>query len=130
MYYKVAAIGFYDNARRIVEAQLRANPDAHWLHSFLGIAYAGVGRRDEAVQEASRAVEMMPVTRDARVGPYPLFHLVRTYILLGEYDPAIEQLETLMSIPSHFSRGWLSIHPLFDPLRDNPRFQRLLKRGE
>jgi hypothetical protein len=52
--------------------------------------------------------------------------LARIYTVTGEYDKAIEQLEALLKIPYYLSPGWLRIDPTFDPLRNNPRFKRLL----
>jgi hypothetical protein len=54
-------------------------------------------------------------------------YLVRTYIMVGEYDKAIEQLDVLLGIPSNYSTAWLRVHTLFDPLRDRPNFQALLE---
>jgi hypothetical protein len=56
--------------------------------------------------------------------------VVRNYIILGEHESALDFLEPLLEIPHYLSTGWLSIDPLFDPLRDNPRFQAALERHE
>jgi len=52
--------------------------------------------------------------------------LTRTYIMVGEYEKAIANLDTLVNRPSYWSKAFLRAHPLFDPLRDNPRFQALV----
>ena len=68
----------------------------------------------------------MPISRDAYFGPYNQLQLVRIYMLTGEPDLALDQLEPLLRIPYYLSPGWLGIDPTFDSLRKNPRFHRLL----
>jgi hypothetical protein len=65
------------------------------------------------------------MTKDAYQGAYDRHQLVRIYILVGEPEKAIDQLEPLLKTPYYLSPGWLRIDPTFDPLRKNPRFQRL-----
>jgi hypothetical protein len=69
------------------------------------------------------------VTRDAYTGPYVQHQLVRIYLLVGEPERALDALEPLLRIPYYLSPGWLRIDPTFEPLRGNPRFQRLVAGG-
>ena len=73
-----------------------------------------------------RAVALDPVSKDARDGPYFQHQLARIYMLVGEPEKALDQLEPLLKIPSNLSPGWLKIDPNFDSLRKNPRFQKLV----
>jgi serine/threonine-protein kinase len=95
----------------------------------LGIAAAGTGRVDEAINSGERAVEMLPVSRDAFTGPDLVACLVEIYIMVGHYDQAIQRIEYLLSIPSLTSRALLAVDPLYGPLHDDSRFQRLLAGG-
>jgi len=61
---------------------------------------------------------------------YPLIGLAEIYIVVGEYDLAIDKLELLLSIPSDISVGRLKIEAEWDPLRDHPRFKELIKKYE
>ena len=70
-------------------------------------------------------MELGPISQNAFAGPYLLHQLARTYILVGEPEQALDQLEVLLKIPYILSPGWLRIDPAFDPLRKNPRFQKL-----
>jgi len=92
----------------------------------LSYVFAVLGRKDDAIREALRAYQTRTVGRDAYRGPASLMCLTRAYIMVGEHEKAIANLDTLMSNPSDYSIALLSAHPLFDPLRDNPRFQALL----
>jgi tetratricopeptide (TPR) repeat protein len=95
----------------------------------LALSLAYLGRKDEAIREAERVLALEPVTRDARSGAYYEHQLVRIYMLVGEHEKALDRLEPLLEIPYYLSPGWLAIDPNFDPLRKNPRFQRLVAGG-
>ena len=115
---------------RRFEEQLRAAPDDAQLHVFLGLALAYLGRKEEAIREGERGVALDPVAKDASDGPYIQHQLARIYMLVGEPEKALDQLEPLLKIPYFLSPGWLKIDPNFDPLRKNPRFQKLVAGGK
>ena len=117
---------YADSARQGFEATLQATPNDAQRRAFLGLALAYMGRKSEAIHEAERAVALAPASRDGYIGPYLQHLLARTYLLVGEPEKAIDQLEPLLEMPYYLSPGWLRIDPTFDPLRRNPRFQRLV----
>ena len=90
---------------------------------------AYLGRKEEAIREGERGVALDPISKDADIGPYTQHQLVRIYMLVGEPEKALDQLEPLLKIPDFLSPGWLKIDPNFDPLRKNPRFQKLVAGG-
>jgi tetratricopeptide (TPR) repeat protein len=119
---------YADSARRAFESQITDAPQdglQAQRHAFLGLALAYLGRR-EAVREGQRAVALMPTAKDAQNGPYIQHQLVRIYLLVGEPEKALDQLEPLLKMPYYLSPGWLRIDPTFAPLRGNPRFERLV----
>ncbi len=120
------AVAYADSARRVAEAQVRDAPDDPQRHVLLGLTLAYVGRKAEAEREGKRGVELLPISRDGYGGPYNQLQLVRIYVLNGEPELALDQLEPLLRIPYYISPGWLRVDPAFDPLRKHPRFQRLL----
>ncbi len=119
---------YYDSARSILETKVKESPEDARFHSSLGIAYAGLGRKEDAIREGKLAVELLPVSKEAMRGAYRVEDLAAIYAMVGEHDAAVEQLAHLLSIPSHISVPLLRLDPKWDVLRDNSRFQRLLKR--
>ncbi len=121
---------YYDSARVVLEGRVRERPEQFAPHHQLGLAYAELGRGAEAIREGQAAVEALPVSKDARRGPLLLEALARIYVTVAEYEAAIDQLEFLLSIPSPISVPLLRADPVWDPLRDHPRFQALLAKYE
>jgi serine/threonine-protein kinase len=87
---------------------------------------AALGNKANALQYSKRAAELFPVTKDALTGAEILRNLAITYAWAGEKDLAIEQLQEVVRIPGPISYGQLRLHPWWDPLRDDPRFERLV----
>jgi TolB-like protein/Tfp pilus assembly protein PilF len=121
---------YAEEARKAFEERLNAAPDGAEGRAYFGLALAYLGRGEEAIREGQRAVELLPVAKDALTGPYFLHQLVRIYILAGQPEKALDQLEQMLKIPYWVSPAWLTIDPNFDPLRENPRFQKLVARAK
>jgi tetratricopeptide (TPR) repeat protein len=118
---------YADSAQIAFAEQSRAAPEDAQRHSLLGVALAYLGRKAEAVREGQRGVELQPISRDATTGPYMQLQLARIYLLVGEPEKALDQLEPLLRMPYYLSPGWLRIDPTFDPVRKNPRFRKLVE---
>ena len=122
-----------ERARSGVEQSLRDDQDSGQLLCMLGMIDAGLGRKDEAIREGRRAVELLPLDKDSINGALAIEYLAVTYAWTGEKDQAIEQLKRAASIPSDVSYGQLRLHPFWDSLRGDPRFEEIvasLARGE
>jgi tetratricopeptide (TPR) repeat protein len=118
----------FDSARVFLESEIKKRPDDFRLHKSLGIVYAGLGRPEAAVREAEIAVQQLPISLDASAGVDPFISLAQVYVMVGKYDVALDKLEYLMSLhaPKSITAPILRLDPTYDPLRSNPRFQKLV----
>jgi tetratricopeptide (TPR) repeat protein len=124
---EAGAMAALQEARATMEAMLPELEGDCRVHGALGGIYAGLGMREEAVQAANRAVELVPVDKDALIGAYNVLALARTYATLGEAENAVEQAEYLLSIPSSLTIPRLRMGPEWEPIRDHASFQALLE---
>ncbi len=97
---------------------------------MLGLIDAGLGRKEEAISEGRRAIELTPVARDAVHGTEIMRFLGVIYAWTGEKDLAIKQIAETLQIPSHLGYGELRLHPYWDPLRGDPRFEKLVEEAK
>ena len=80
----------------------------------------------DAIREADRAVNLVPVTKDAEWSGYLRANLARVYALLGERAKAVDELENVLARPGPLSAAWLRVDPFWDSLRESSKFQRLV----
>jgi len=113
-------------ARAEQEKLIRANPDDAGTLCILGLIEAALGRKEEALREGWRAVELLPVEKDARSGPAMIVCLARIAAWVGDNDLACEQLVRASRLPSSVSYGDLKLMPWWDPLRGNPCFETIV----
>jgi serine/threonine protein kinase/tetratricopeptide (TPR) repeat protein len=120
----------FDSAKVYFESIIGLNLQSAYIpvyRSDLGLAYAGLDRCEEAIRMGEEAVRMIPVSKDAIVGPSLIGNLAEIYLRCGKYELAIDQLETWLSVPSDLSVNSLRLDPIWNPLRSNPRFLRLVE---
>jgi tetratricopeptide (TPR) repeat protein len=118
-------------ARTGAEEELRVHPDSMGLLADLGLIDAALGRKQEALSEGRRAMELVPVAPEAMRGPSNNEGFTRTRFAMicawaGERELALEQLETLAGVPAGPSYGELRLNPMWDPLRGDPRFEKIV----
>jgi serine/threonine protein kinase/tetratricopeptide (TPR) repeat protein len=116
----------YESSRVMLDRLAKEHPDDSRIHSSLGIAYAGLGRKDDAIREGRLAVQQLPISREALRGIFRAGDLARIYVMTGEQDAALELLEQLLSVPSLFTASMLRLDPEWETLRGNPRFEKLI----
>jgi tetratricopeptide (TPR) repeat protein len=110
----------------MLEAQAARHPDDPGFHASLGSTYAELGRHVEAIREAEKAVSLRPISQDAVNGALYRWNLAGILAKAGQVDAAIEQLAYMLSVPGLVSVPALRVDHSWDPLRGNPRFERLV----
>ena len=113
-------------ARTLQERAVQDEPDYGPSLCVLGLIDAALGRKGEAVREGRRAVELLPVEKDAINGPLMIKYLAMIAAWAGDKDLACEQLAIAVQPPSTVSYGQLKLEPDWDPLRGDPRFEKIV----
>jgi serine/threonine-protein kinase len=116
----------FEKARVVSEQLLREAPEDPARHAQHGLILAALGRKDEAIAEGKRAVEMVPESQDAFDGPRFAGLLAEIYAWTGEFDEAFRLLDHLLAVPNGLTIPMLKLDPAWDPLRKDPRFQALI----
>jgi TolB-like protein/Flp pilus assembly protein TadD len=113
-------------AKNICEEQLKQKPDDPELYVHLAKLNAWLGDKDAALSEAQRATQLRPESKDTFEGPRVTEGVAEVHAILGDNDRAIELLDGLLNRPSDLTVATLKLNPVWDPLRNDPRFQALL----
>jgi TolB-like protein/class 3 adenylate cyclase/Tfp pilus assembly protein PilF len=122
----MAARAAFTSARIQIEKKVLEQPDYAEALCALGLINAGLGHKEEAIREGQHAVELLPVTKDAINGALLIEYLAIIYAWTGEKDRALEQLALAARIPCDVSYGQLRLHPYWDPLHGDPRFEKIV----
>jgi serine/threonine-protein kinase len=122
-----AARDSFTKARDKLQQTLRDQPTYAQALCALAMIDAALGNRDDAIREGERAVELIPVSKSAIEGPVLIQYLAMVYAWTGDSDRAIQRLTEAAKLPgSHVTYGYLRLHPLWDPLRGDPRFEAIV----
>lgn len=125
---KARAESAFNRTRVEQEKIVREQPDYAACVGILGLIDAALGRKDDAIREGGRACQLAPLNKDVVDGAELIVNLALIYAWTGEKDQAFEQLAIAARIPSNLSYGLLKLHPQWDELRGDPRFDQLLGR--
>jgi len=120
----------FTSTRAEMAGLVESQPDYAEALSVLGMCEAALGNKANALQYGRRAAELFPITKDAITGAEILRNLAITYAWAGEKDLALNQLGEVVRKPTPISYGQLYLHPWWDPLRDDPRFERVVEESK
>ena len=130
---QAAARKYFELALPRFREAVEQSPDTAVRHANLGLLYVFMDRKEEAIREGRRAVELLPESKDAMSGPWISGYLAMIYARLGDLDSALPLLEHLLTAPAYIDHTHCSItysdlrkRWQWDPVRNDPRFQRLL----
>jgi len=125
-----AAMNAFGEAREEMETVLQKQPDYAEAMSALGMIDAALGRKEDALREGRRAVELLPVTKDVMTGSELLRNLALIYAWTGEKELALDQIAAALQGPGHITYGQLRLHPWWDAIREDPRFDKLVEEAK
>jgi TolB-like protein/Tfp pilus assembly protein PilF len=122
----VRAIAPFSTARKILEQRLVIKPEHARTIAVLAQVDAGLGQKELAIREAQHAVDLIPISKDVYDGALVLEGLCQVYTWSNEPDRAIELLQRLVAMPSYVNYSRLKLHPMWNPLRGDPRFEAIV----
>src|SRR5438876_1653344 len=122
---QAAARAAFASARTEAAKLVAGQPGYAEAHCVLGMADAALGNKEDAIREGRHAVELLPVTKDAIIGPLLVQNLALVHAWTGEKDLSLEQLAIAARMPGYLSYGKLRLHPYWDSLRGDPRFEKI-----
>ena len=123
---KQKAQAVFAAARKKMEATWGDKPKDALYFSDIALLDAGLGRKEEAIRKAHRAVDLMPIAKDSYWGPHRVTCLALVYAWTGERDRALEQLEIVATFPNGPTYGDLKFNPCWDDLRGDKRFDKIV----
>src|SRR5213595_3004034 len=120
------ATAAFRECREILAQRLLVKPEHARTIAVLAQVDAALGQKDLAIREAQHAIDLMPTSKDIYDGALVLEGLAQVYTWTGDRDRAIETLQKLQTMPGYTNYGRLKLHPLWAPLRGDPRFEKIV----
>ncbi|CAN5575346.1 hypothetical protein BH20VER3_BH20VER3_16470 [soil metagenome] len=122
----VKAQAAFAAAREQVEEASKGRPEEAAVLSLLGLIDAGLGEKEDALREGRRACQLVPITKDAITGMALAVNLAQLYAWVGEKELALNQIAEVQRHPNYLAYGLLKLHPVWDPLRGDVRFEKIV----
>jgi TolB-like protein/Tfp pilus assembly protein PilF/predicted Ser/Thr protein kinase len=116
----------FEAALPLLEDALQDRPGDDRIRAAIARCYAGLGRKEDAIREAERAVELVPIDLDRYVGSRRRANLAEICVVVGEHERAVDEILFLLSVPSYLTPAIIRNDPMWRPVRDHPRIQAVL----
>jgi non-specific serine/threonine protein kinase len=117
----------FTSAIALLKNKIKVNPQDSRLYTALGLAYAGIGQKSNALKAGKKGVDLLPMEKEAWRGSYRLLDLAQIYVMVGEHILALKKIERLLSSPTDALGIWsLKLDPIWDPLRKLPEYKQLI----
>jgi tetratricopeptide (TPR) repeat protein len=110
----------------VAEKLVADGPGDPGRHAELGAIFAGLGQKENAIKESKKATELLPESEDAVDGPKATAALAEIYAAVGEHDEAFRLIDHLLTVRNGLTVPLLKLDPVWDPLREDPRFQAMI----
>jgi adenylate cyclase len=120
----------FEMERRFLMDTLNHLPDDFRIYNSLGIVYAGLGMKKEALEAGKTALEMMNLTKDISLGFFTEISMVKILTMVGDHEQALEKLEYIMGKTGYITVEMLKMDPFWDPLRNMERFRNIFSNPE
>jgi TolB-like protein/AraC-like DNA-binding protein/Flp pilus assembly protein TadD len=121
----------FELARNFFLEKIRESGNNHRLYGSLGIAYAGLGMKEQALDAGNKALEILNSSKDAFDGFYPEMDMVMILVLLEEYNEALFRLDRIIKHTGLITTvEELKLHPIWDPVREHPKFKEIINNPE
>lgn len=120
----------FQTTMHIMEQKVNEMPDDSRYHSTLGIAYAALGKKQEALTEMEKALQLRPIESNAVYGTSAMLEAILIHLFNGDTEAAMDRLELLISFPSPYSLKYLDWYLPLLPLKEHPRYAELKKKYE
>jgi tetratricopeptide (TPR) repeat protein len=120
------ATAAFRECREILVQRLVVKSEHARTIAVLAQVDANLGQKDLAISEAQHAIDLMPISKDIYDGALVLEGLAQVYTWTGDRDRAIELVQKLVAMPGYTNYGRLKLHPLWAPLRGDPRFEKIV----
>ena len=117
----------YEHALSIAQRALDESPHDSARHALIGLIYAGLGQKEDAIREGNRALELLPESKDAMDAPVLVVAMARIYAITGELEKAIDLLQHSAQTPAGLTVHEIRLDPTWDVLREHPRFKALIQ---
>jgi tetratricopeptide (TPR) repeat protein len=117
----------YEHALTIAQRALEESPQDSSRHALIGLIYAGLDQKEDAIREGNLALKLLPESKDAMDGPILVVSMARIYAITGETEKAIDLLQHSLQTPAGLTVHEIRLDPTWDVLRKHRRFQALLE---